>query len=51
MQILRDLKDAFWPFQLDQNRSPFLRAAEAAHCSDRSADFDKRSKGFNIKTI
>lgn len=41
LKILRDLKDAFWPFQLDQSKSPFLRAAEAAHCSDRSADLDK----------
>ncbi|KAK9051350.1 hypothetical protein SSX86_027977 [Deinandra increscens subsp. villosa] len=37
----RDLKDAFWPFQLDQSKSPFLRAAEAANCSDRSTDVDK----------
>lgn len=41
LKILRDLKNAFWPFQLDQSRSPFLRAAEAAYCSDRSADVDK----------
>ncbi|GKB63051.1 hypothetical protein Tco_0919237 [Tanacetum coccineum] len=41
LKILRDLKDAFWPFQLDQSKTPFLRAAEAAHCSDRSADVDK----------
>ncbi|KAG6406202.1 hypothetical protein SASPL_133801 [Salvia splendens] len=32
MQILNDLKNAFWPFQLNHARSPFLRAAEAAHC-------------------
>lgn len=32
VQILKDLKNAFWPFQLDPARSPFLRAAEAAHC-------------------
>lgn len=32
VQILKDLKNAFWPFQLDHGRSPFLRAAEAAHC-------------------
>ncbi|PWA92615.1 tetratricopeptide-like helical domain, Protein SirB1 [Artemisia annua] len=40
-KILRDLKDSFWPFQLDQSKTPFLRAAKAAHCSDRSADVDK----------
>ncbi|KAL4586280.1 hypothetical protein LXL04_010916 [Taraxacum kok-saghyz] len=39
--ILRDLKYAFWPFQLDQSRSLFLRAAEAANCSDSSPDIDK----------
>lgn len=32
VEILKDLKNAFWPFQLDHGRSPFLRAAEAAHC-------------------
>ncbi|KAK1396032.1 hypothetical protein POM88_005895 [Heracleum sosnowskyi] len=35
-KILNELKDAFWPFQLDQNKSLFLRAAEAANCSRRS---------------
>ncbi|XP_057807872.1 uncharacterized protein LOC131022418 isoform X2 [Salvia miltiorrhiza] len=32
VEILKDLKNAFWPFQLDHARSPFIRAAEAAHC-------------------
>ncbi|XP_042010589.1 uncharacterized protein LOC121759149 isoform X2 [Salvia splendens] len=32
VEILNDLKNAFWPFQLNHARSPFLRAAEAAHC-------------------
>ncbi|KAL7602820.1 hypothetical protein Lser_V15G15598 [Lactuca serriola] len=41
LKILRDLKHAFWPFQVDQSKSPFLRAAEAANCSDRSAYIDK----------
>ncbi|XP_042064405.1 uncharacterized protein LOC121808113 isoform X2 [Salvia splendens] len=31
-KILKDLKNAFWPFQLDHARSPFLRAADAARC-------------------
>ncbi|XP_073128047.1 uncharacterized protein [Henckelia pumila] len=35
VEILQDLKHAFWPFQLDQARSPFLRAAYAAHCYNR----------------
>ncbi|KAG6384087.1 hypothetical protein SASPL_156117 [Salvia splendens] len=29
VEILKDLKNAFWPFQLDHARSSFLRAAEA----------------------
>ncbi|CAH1416539.1 unnamed protein product [Lactuca virosa] len=41
ISILRELKHAFWPFQVDQSKSPFLRAAEAANCSDRSAYIDK----------
>ncbi|XP_042006947.1 uncharacterized protein LOC121755676 isoform X1 [Salvia splendens] len=32
VEILKDLKNAFWPFQLNHARSPFLRAADAAHC-------------------
>ncbi|KAG8391123.1 hypothetical protein BUALT_Bualt01G0155200 [Buddleja alternifolia] len=36
MEILKDLKYAFWPFQLDQAKSPFLRAAEAANCFNGS---------------
>ncbi|KAL1564333.1 hypothetical protein AAHA92_06689 [Salvia divinorum] len=32
VEPLKELKNAFWPFQLDHARSPFLRAAEAAHC-------------------
>ncbi|KAI3445136.1 hypothetical protein Pfo_001801 [Paulownia fortunei] len=32
VEILKDLKNAFWPFQLDHARSPFLRAAQAAQC-------------------
>ncbi|XP_048135159.1 uncharacterized protein LOC115742178 isoform X2 [Rhodamnia argentea] len=36
VEILRDLKGAFWPFQHNRNESLFLRAAQAANCSDRS---------------
>ncbi|KAL8492963.1 hypothetical protein ACS0TY_024243 [Phlomoides rotata] len=32
VEVLNDLKNAFWPFQRDHARSPFLRAAEAAQC-------------------
>ncbi|KAL2511734.1 Uncharacterized protein Adt_17334 [Abeliophyllum distichum] len=36
VEILKDLKHAFWPFQLNHTRSLFLRAAQAAHCSNGS---------------
>lgn len=42
MQILRNLKDAFWPFQHDNAGSLFLRAALAANCIDRSNDNEDR---------
>ncbi|KAK6933980.1 Protein SirB1, N-terminal, partial [Dillenia turbinata] len=35
VEILRNLKDAFWPFRHDPNRSLFLRAAHAANCLDK----------------
>lgn len=35
VEILKDLKDAFWPFQFDRTRSLFLRAAQAAQCYDQ----------------
>ncbi|XVF82319.1 hypothetical protein PTKIN_Ptkin16aG0037000 [Pterospermum kingtungense] len=35
-EILRNLKDAFWPFQHDHADSLFLRAAYAANCIDKS---------------
>ncbi|KAK7401352.1 hypothetical protein VNO78_12767 [Psophocarpus tetragonolobus] len=36
VEILNDLKHAFWPFQHDQTKSLFLRAATAANCVDRT---------------
>ncbi|CAN1781149.1 hypothetical protein LINPERHAP1_LOCUS15347 [Linum perenne] len=33
-EMLRNLKEAFWPFQYDQTRSLFLSAAHAANCVD-----------------
>lgn len=36
VQILRNLKDAFWPFQHDQSGNLFLRAARAAYFIDVS---------------
>ncbi|PON53301.1 Tetratricopeptide-like helical domain containing protein [Parasponia andersonii] len=35
VEILRNLKDAFWPFQYDHTGSLFLRAARAANCIDK----------------
>lgn len=42
LQNLRDLKIAFWPFQLDNTESLFLRAAHAANCSDGSNNVEER---------
>ncbi|PQQ10991.1 uncharacterized protein Pyn_08078 [Prunus yedoensis var. nudiflora] len=36
VEILRNLKDAFWPFQHDQPGNLFLRAARAANFIDKS---------------
>ncbi|KAG5066309.1 hypothetical protein AAZX31_04G126900 [Glycine max] len=36
VEILSDLKHAFWPFQHDHTKTLFLRAATAANCVDRS---------------
>lgn len=36
LEILRNLKNAFWPFQHDHTRSLFLWAAHAANCIDGS---------------
>lgn len=42
LQILRDLKAAFWPFQHNHDESLFLRAADAANCTARSGISDER---------
>ncbi|KAL6989751.1 hypothetical protein U1Q18_015502 [Sarracenia purpurea var. burkii] len=46
MVTLRDLKNAFWPFQLDNTRSLFLRAAHAANCYDGSNNVEE--SGFGL---
>ncbi|KAF3434291.1 hypothetical protein FNV43_RR25394 [Rhamnella rubrinervis] len=46
VEILRNLKDALWPFQHDYAGSLFLRAARAANCIDRS-NIDEDS-GFEL---
>ncbi|XP_062093174.1 uncharacterized protein LOC133798732 [Humulus lupulus] len=35
VEMLENLKEAFWPFQDDQTGTLFLRAARAANCIDR----------------
>lgn len=42
MQILRNLKDAFWPFQRGTADSLFLKAANAANCIDKFNGFEDR---------
>ncbi|KAL3516393.1 hypothetical protein ACH5RR_023295 [Cinchona calisaya] len=41
VEILKDLKYAFWPFQHDPTRSLFLRAAQAANCYDTSNSLEE----------
>ncbi|XP_059434861.1 uncharacterized protein LOC132176030 isoform X3 [Corylus avellana] len=36
VEILKNLKNAFWPFQHDHTRSLFLWAAHAANCIDKT---------------
>ncbi|XP_049402769.1 uncharacterized protein LOC125866459 isoform X1 [Solanum stenotomum] len=48
-EMLKDLKDAFWPFQLDHTKSPFLRAARAANCSESTNDSDESA--FELASV
>ncbi|XP_050386163.1 uncharacterized protein LOC126802566 [Argentina anserina] len=45
VEILRNLKEAFWPFQHDQSGNLFLRAARAANFIDASNEGDS---GFQL---
>ncbi|KAJ9179551.1 hypothetical protein P3X46_011326 [Hevea brasiliensis] len=45
-EILRNLKETFWPFQNDPTKSSFLRAADAANCIDRSSTAEQ--SGFQL---
>ncbi|KAK7840491.1 hypothetical protein CFP56_016648 [Quercus suber] len=47
LEILRNLKNAFWPFQHDHTRSLFLWAAHAANCIDKSNIAEEES-GFQL---
>ncbi|KAJ4847211.1 hypothetical protein Tsubulata_008454 [Turnera subulata] len=46
VQVLTDLKEAFWPFPHDQTKSLFLRAANAANYIDIS--YTAEESGFQI---
>uniref|UniRef100_A0A5B6ZYR1 Protein SirB1 N-terminal domain-containing protein n=1 Tax=Davidia involucrata TaxID=16924 RepID=A0A5B6ZYR1_DAVIN len=46
VEILRNLKYAFWPFRLNHTRSLFLSAAHAANCTDRSNSVEE--SGFQL---
>lgn len=48
-EMLKDLKDAFWPFQLDRSKSPFLRAARAVNCSESNNDSDESA--FELASV
>ncbi|XP_065868838.1 uncharacterized protein [Euphorbia lathyris] len=39
-EILRNMKQTFWPFQYDYSKSLFLRAADAVNCIPRSTTED-----------
>ncbi|XP_050234762.1 uncharacterized protein LOC126682996 [Mercurialis annua] len=45
-EILGTLKETFWPFQHNHSKSPFLRAADAANCIDRSITAEQ--SGFQL---
>ncbi|KAK8929030.1 hypothetical protein KSP39_PZI017559 [Platanthera zijinensis] len=52
VEILRKLKDAFWPFRRDHTSSLFLRAADAAnHALGPIASGDNHSKSYSMLEI
>ncbi|XP_060218327.1 uncharacterized protein LOC132645382 isoform X4 [Lycium barbarum] len=48
-EMLKDLKDAFWPFQLDHTKSPFLRAARAANCLESTNNSEESA--FELASV
>lgn len=48
-EMLKDLKDAFWPFQLDRTKSLFLRAARAANCSESTNN--SKESAFELASV
>ncbi|EEF49558.1 conserved hypothetical protein [Ricinus communis] len=49
-EILRDLKEAFWPFPFDSSKSLFLRGAHAASYIDKSSN-DGEESSFQLASI
>ena len=47
-QILKNVKETFWPFQDDQTKSLFLRAVHAVLCTDRSSVVEERYCLFSV---
>ncbi|XP_061981475.1 uncharacterized protein LOC133701545 isoform X4 [Populus nigra] len=47
-EILKNVKEAFWPFQHDQSKSLFLRAVHAVLCTDRSNVVEE--SGFQLES-
>ncbi|XP_077218433.1 uncharacterized protein LOC143852742 [Tasmannia lanceolata] len=47
VEILRNLKEAFWPFQYDNARSLFLRAAHAANCTAETGNLEGSFNSYN----
>ncbi|KAJ6414471.1 hypothetical protein OIU84_003467 [Salix udensis] len=47
-EILKNVKETFWPFQDDQTKSLFLRAVHAVLCTDRSSVDEER--GFHLES-
>uniref|UniRef100_A0A6N2JYG2 Uncharacterized protein n=1 Tax=Salix viminalis TaxID=40686 RepID=A0A6N2JYG2_SALVM len=47
-EILKNVKETFWPFQDDQTKSLFLRAVHAVLCTDRSSVVEER--GFHLES-
>lgn len=46
LEMLRSLKAAYWPFQHDREKSLFMRAADAANCTDKSSTTSE--SGFEL---
>ncbi|KAF5733636.1 transglutaminase family protein [Tripterygium wilfordii] len=50
VEVLKNLKEAFWPFQHDDPKTLFLSAAEVANCTDKSNVVRERYFHFTAPT-